>query len=77
MIDHFCHSFMKYHPPKLPGVDQNNYDIFKEAVTGSYIYQDMMLERKMKLIDEDTTVIIMSDHSYAKLNLIIKLQQYY
>ncbi|MEJ6735651.1 MAG: alkaline phosphatase family protein, partial [Flavobacteriales bacterium] len=68
MIDHFCHSFMKYHPPKLPGVDQNNYDIFKEAVTGSYIYQDMMLERKMKLIDEDTTVIIMSDHGFESGN---------
>jgi len=68
MIDHFCHSFMKYHPPKLGGVDQNNYDIFKEAVTGSYIYQDMMLERKMKLIDEDTTVIIMSDHGFESGN---------
>jgi len=64
MIDHFCHSFMKYHPPKLPGVDQKNYDIFKDAVTGSYIYQDMMLERKMNLIDKDTTVIIMSDHGF-------------
>ncbi len=64
MIDHFCHSFMKYHPPKLPAVDQNNYEIFKEAVTGAYIFQDMMLERKMKLIDSDTTVIIMSDHGF-------------
>jgi len=64
MIDHFCHSFMKYHPPKLPDVGQKNYDIFKDAVTGSYIYQDMMLERKMKLIDDDTTVIIMSDHGF-------------
>lgn len=64
MIDHFCHSFMKYHPPKLPGVDQRNYDIFKEAVTGAYIFQDMMLERKLNLIDKDTTVILMSDHGF-------------
>jgi predicted AlkP superfamily phosphohydrolase/phosphomutase/tetratricopeptide (TPR) repeat protein len=64
LIDHFCHSFMKYHPPKLPNVDQENYDIFKDAVTGSYIFQDMMLERKMQLIDSDTTVIIMSDHGF-------------
>ncbi len=64
MIDHFCHSFMKYHPPKLSAVDQNNYDIFKDAVTGAYIFQDMMLERKMQLIDKDTTVIIMSDHGF-------------
>lgn len=64
MIDHFCHSFMKYQPPKLPGVDQVNYDIFKDAVTGAYIFQDMMLERKLKLIDKDTTVIVMSDHGF-------------
>ncbi len=63
-IDHMCHSFMKYHPPKLPAVDQENYDIFKEAVTGAYIFQDMMLERKLNLIDEDTTVILMSDHGF-------------
>jgi predicted AlkP superfamily phosphohydrolase/phosphomutase/tetratricopeptide (TPR) repeat protein len=64
MIDHFCHSFMKYHPPRLPAVDKENYDIFKEAVTGSYIFQDMMLDRKLKLIDKDTTVIVMSDHGF-------------
>ena len=64
MIDHFCHSFMKYHPPRLPAVDKENYDIFKEAVTGAYRFQDMMLERKLQLIDDDTTVIIMSDHGF-------------
>jgi len=55
---------MKYHPPRLPAVDKENYDIFKEAVTGSYIFQDMMLDRKLKLIDKDTTVIVMSDHGF-------------
>tara|TARA_B100000795_G_scaffold64932_1_gene44003 strand:- start:24741 stop:27269 length:2529 start_codon:yes stop_codon:yes gene_type:complete len=64
MIDHFCHSFMKYHPPRLAGVEKENYDIFKDAVTGSYVFQDMMLERKLKLIDKDTTVIVMSDHGF-------------
>ena len=64
MIDHFCHSFMKYHPPKHPGVDPQNHEIFKEAVTGAYLFQDMMLERKLKLVDKDTTIIIMSDHGF-------------
>ncbi len=64
MIDHFCHSFMKYHPPKHPGVDPKNYELFKDAVTGAYIFQDMMLERTLKLIDKDTTVIVMSDHGF-------------
>lgn len=67
-IDHMCHSFMKYHPPKLAGVDQTNYDIFKETVTGAYIFQDMMLDRTLKLIDKDTTVILMSDHGFESGN---------
>ncbi|MDG1063782.1 MAG: alkaline phosphatase family protein [Flavobacteriaceae bacterium] len=64
MIDHFCHSFMKYHPPKHPGVDPQNHDIFKEAVTGAYLFQDMMLERTLKLVDDQTTIIVMSDHGF-------------
>lgn len=64
LIDHFCHSFMKYYPPRLPSVDEANYNIFKDAVKGAYIFQDMMLERKLQLIDGDTTVIVMSDHGF-------------
>lgn len=64
LIDHFCHSFMKYHPPKHPGVDANNFELFKDAVNGAYIFQDMMLERTLKLIDENTDVMIMSDHGF-------------
>lgn len=64
LIDHFCHSFMKFHPPFLPGVDPKYQDIFKDAVVGAYRFQDMMLERKLQLIDDDTTVIILSDHGF-------------
>ena len=64
LIDHFCHAFMKYHPPKLDGVDQDKYDIYNDAINSAYRFQDMMLERKLQLIDDDTTVIVMSDHGY-------------
>lgn len=64
LIDHFCHGFMKYHPPKMNAVSQTDFEIFGETVNGAYRFQDMMLERKLKLIDKDTTVIIMSDHGY-------------
>ena len=64
LIDHFCHGFMKYHPPKMNAVSQTDFEIFGETVNGAYRFQDMMLERKLNLIDEDTTVIIMSDHGY-------------
>ncbi|MCH7784741.1 MAG: alkaline phosphatase family protein [Bacteroidetes bacterium] len=68
LIDHFCHSFMKYHPPKLSRISQDQFDIFKDAVVGAYRFQDMMLGRVLDLIDEDTTVIIMSDHGFESGN---------
>lgn len=63
-IDHFCHSFMKYHPPKHPQVRQELYDIYNQVVNGAYRFQDMMLGRVLELIDEDTTIMIMSDHGF-------------
>lgn len=68
LIDHFCHSYMKFHPPKLKGVNQEQYEIFKDAVNGAYRFQDMMLDRTLDLVDEDTTVIVMSDHGFESGN---------
>jgi predicted AlkP superfamily phosphohydrolase/phosphomutase/tetratricopeptide (TPR) repeat protein len=63
-IDHFCHAFMRFHPPMLPSVPQKYFDLYKGVVAGGYKFHDMMLERTMKLIDDDTIVILMSDHGF-------------
>lgn len=63
-IDHFSHAFMKFNPPKMEGMDEEAYDLFKDVVKGAYVYHDMMLERLLKLIDEDTTIMIVSDHGF-------------
>lgn len=63
-IDHFCHGFIKFHPPKLPGMPQDKFDIYKEVVNGAYVFHDMMLERMLALAGDDTTVILMSDHGF-------------
>lgn len=68
LIDHLCHSFMKFHPPMLNRVNAKQYEFYKEVVNGAYRFQDMMLERKLELIDRDTTVIVMSDHGYESGN---------
>ncbi|PHS68448.1 MAG: hypothetical protein COB12_00945 [Flavobacterium sp.] len=68
MIDHFCHSFMKYYPPKLAGVKQEHYDLYNEVITGAYRFQDMMLGRVLDMVDDDTTIIIMSDHGFESEN---------
>lgn len=63
-IDHFSHATMKYHPPKLPTIPEDKFDFYKEAITGAYRFHDMMLDRILSLIDDDTTVIIVSDHGF-------------
>lgn len=68
LIDHFCHSFMKFHPPLMNTIDPDKFDLYKGVVDGAYRFQDMMLGRTLQLVDKDTTVIVMSDHGYESGN---------
>jgi len=77
LIDHFCHAFMKFHPPKLAAIPDTKYQLYKDVIAGAYRYQDMMLERKLELIDKNTTVIVMSDHGYESGHRrILKMPKY-
>jgi len=77
LIDHFCHAFMKFHPPKQKAIPQNMFEIYNDAVKSSYRFQDMMLERTMDLVDDDTTIIVMSDHGFESGHKrILKMPKY-
>ena len=63
-IDHFCHGFMRYHPPQQPQVSDDDFRLYQNVVTTGYIYHDMMLGRLLELTNEDTTVMLISDHGF-------------
>ncbi len=63
-IDTACHRFMHYHPPKLPYITDEDFELYKDVVNGFYRYHDMMLDRLLQLAGEDTTVILVSDHGF-------------
>ncbi|MEZ4828700.1 MAG: alkaline phosphatase family protein [Bacteroidia bacterium] len=63
-IDHFCHGFMRYHPPRRPHISAQDYELYKDVVAGAYRYHDMMLERLLQLAGPETTVILISDHGF-------------
>jgi predicted AlkP superfamily phosphohydrolase/phosphomutase len=63
-IDHYCHGFMKFHPPHREGIPRDLYDFYHGVVEGGYRFHDMMLERLLQLAGDDTTVIICSDHGF-------------
>ena len=69
MIDHLGHGFMKYHPPKLPTVTDEEFERYRHVVTACYRFHDMMLERLLQLAGEDATVVLLSDHGFRSDHL--------
>lgn len=63
-IDHFCHGFMRYHPPRLPWVSEEDFDLYKDVVNAGYRFHDMMLGTLLHLAGDDVTTIIVSDHGF-------------
>jgi predicted AlkP superfamily phosphohydrolase/phosphomutase/predicted Zn-dependent protease len=63
-IDHFGHGFMRYHPPRLPSVSEEDFAIYHDVINNAYRYHDAMLGTLLQFADEQTTVIVMSDHGF-------------
>lgn len=63
-IDHFSHLAMKYHPPQQEGIDDTDFDLYKNIMTAAYKFHDMMLERLISLAGEDCHIMLVSDHGF-------------
>lgn len=63
-IDHFCHGFMKYHPPRREHIPPADYALYNGVVAAGCRFHDMMLGRLLALAGEDTTVLLLSDHGF-------------
>ena len=63
-IDHFCHGFMKYYPPRQPWIDEADFELYSNVVSPAYVLHDQMLGTLLEKAGPDTTVILMSDHGF-------------
>lgn len=63
-IDHFCHGFMNYHPPRLSWVSEEEYRLYNRVVESGYILHDIYLGALLKQCSEETTIILVSDHGF-------------
>lgn len=63
-IDKASHYFMKYHPPQQKHISDEDYNLFKDVMTGFYVYHDMMLDRLLDLMDDQAYLMIVSDHGF-------------
>ncbi len=63
-IDHFCHGFMRYHPPRQEFVSERDFQLYSGVVSAAYRFHDQMLGTLLQKAGNDTTVILMSDHGF-------------
>jgi len=63
-IDHFCHGFMKYHPPRLSWISKRDFEVYQNVVAMAYQCQDRMLGELLDKAGPDTTVVLLSDHGF-------------
>jgi len=63
-VDHFGHHFIDFHPPKQSHVSDRDFELYKHVMNGCYMFHDMLLNAMLQQVDDDTTVIIVSDHGF-------------
>jgi predicted AlkP superfamily phosphohydrolase/phosphomutase/tetratricopeptide (TPR) repeat protein len=63
-IDHFCHGFMKYHPPRQSWIPERDFDLYHNVVSMAYQFHDRLLGELLEKACEDTTIVLMSDHGF-------------
>ena len=63
-IDEVCHQFMPYHPPRMDGIPEKDFELYRHVVTGIYRLHDLLLARLMQLAGPDTAVVLISDHGF-------------
>lgn len=63
-IDQFGHEFMTFHPPKMAGIADQDFEFYQHVMTGCYRFHDMMLHALLQYVGDDTNVILVSDHGY-------------
>jgi tetratricopeptide (TPR) repeat protein len=63
-IDRFAHAFMEFNPPKMSHVSEEDFERYQGVMRACYRFHDLMLGRLMNMIDEETAVILLSDHGF-------------
>jgi tetratricopeptide (TPR) repeat protein len=63
-IDQIGHEFMQFHPPKMPQIGDEDFEFYKDVMTGVYRFHDLMLRRLLELAGPEAHVMIVSDHGF-------------
>jgi tetratricopeptide (TPR) repeat protein len=64
LVERAGHVFMPYHPPRLDGVGERDFDLYRGVMEGVYCFQDMMLGRLIQSSGPDTAFLVLSDRGF-------------
>ncbi len=64
MVDTMCHLFIKHMPPHTPDVSEEEARKFGDAVAAAYAHTDSVIGEWLKIMDDSTTLILISDHGF-------------
>lgn len=74
--DTICHALWKYMDGNHPLHDRRRYDRYGSAIRDYYQYVDTYLGRIIDTLDNDTTLIIMSDHGFGPFHKFIHVNNW-
>jgi predicted AlkP superfamily phosphohydrolase/phosphomutase/Flp pilus assembly protein TadD len=63
-IDAVSHLFMLHSAPRMDDIAEGEFRMFKDAVEQSYIVQDAVLGGFMDRMDDETVLMVISDHGF-------------
>jgi tetratricopeptide (TPR) repeat protein len=63
-IDAVGHLFMPYTSPRQPGISEDLYRKYKDAIDEVYMIQDEIIGEFLERCDDNTVVVIASDHGF-------------
>lgn len=63
-IDQIGHEFMQFQPPKMPQTGDEDFEFYKDVMTGIYRFHDLMLQTLIELAGPNAHLMIISDHGF-------------
>jgi predicted AlkP superfamily phosphohydrolase/phosphomutase len=68
LVDAAGHLFMPFAPPRRESVSEEDYRKYKDAMTETYVFQDRIIGELLERCDDNTVVMITSDHGFKSLD---------
>ena len=64
-LDQIKHLAIKYHPPQMEGIADEDFYRYQNIVTAAYQWFDLMLGSILKRIGSNCNIILVSDHGFS------------